>query len=420
MAPQRLSSRVRLTGWIAGSYDAYMKPVDKALSAYRASSAEGAPGKKKRSKKPNRPVLSEQEERVHSLLDDRPTPAETGAGRPISEVPPADPDETGAARAAKFLLLLEKDDAARILSHLGEDEIEKLILEIARIRRIEKDEARGILRDFGLVKAKGGTLKGGPDAAKAMLTNAFGEEVATSLVKKVMPFGSENPFDFLNDLEFQQILMIMKREPASVLSVVLPYIAPRISSAVLEALPPDLQTDVVRRIAGMREVSPEALISVAEVLRDRIRKQGRVVTEEVDGRAALARILRHMPLEKEEEILDSLADVNPEVSEEIRDQLITIDVVFQIDDQDLQEVLREFSDTEIAVVLKGKTEDTRKRVFSNISERRGVVVREEMIRLGPMKRSEVGKATREFLSFVRTMEEDGRLVIHRDDEYLVD
>lgn len=397
-----------------------MNPRDRAIDAYRsASSKDPRVGKRKRGKK-WRNKVSEQEAQVHGLLlRQKGEPVEIDPDSGSVQVVEAKPS-SGAEKAAKFLLLLDKNNAAEILSHLEESEIEELLVELARVKRIDGEEARNILKEFGIVKAKGGTLKGGPEAARNMLSHAFGEERANNLVSKVMPFGSENPFEFLRDLEFQQILIIMKREPASVVSVVLPYIESKTAAAVLEALHPDLQMDVVRRIAKMREVSPEALLRVAEVLRERIKRQGGVVTEEIDGRAALARILRHMSLDKEEEILESLAEVNPEVSEEIRDQLITMDVVFMIDDQDLQGILREFADTEIAKLLKGKTGDLRRRIFANISERRQIIVREEMARLGPMKLSDVLKVTREFLGYIREMEEGGRLVIHRDDEYFVD
>jgi flagellar motor switch protein FliG len=145
-----------------------------------------------------------------------------------------------------------------------------------------------------------------------------------------------------------------------------------------------------------------------------------VAGEEVDGKAALARILRHMAAEREEEILGSLDEIQPEVAEEIRDQLITIEAVFRMDEQDIQTVLREFSETEIATLLKGKSEAVRRRVFENISERRAAMVVEEAERLGPMKRSEVAKFTREFLGYIRELEEEGRVVIHREDDYLVE
>ena len=174
------------------------------------------------------------------------------------------------------------------------------------------------------------------------------------------------------------------------------------------------------RVSHLEKLDPEVLGNVAETLRERLRRQGKIVTEEIDGRAALADILRYVSTDKEDEILDELAKYDEDLSSDIRERLLTIDDLFRIRDSDFQAILRDFSDNEIAVVLKGKSEDIRDRFFENLSERRRLLVTEEMERLGPMRRSEVGEATKEFLLYIRDLEEEGRVVIDLEDEYLVD
>lgn len=372
-----------------------MKLFDKAIRAYR--SAAGIPEPEEDSL----PVVYDEkvEEKVQEVLK------------------PAD-FEAGIDKAAKFLLLMDKDSASRILSHLNTQEIEQISRRIAHIKKVERKEARVILEQFGVLRAGGVPPKGGPEAAQRILTDAFGADKGNAIFKKVLPLGTENPFDFLDDLESQQLYMLLKKEPASIISVILPQIDAAKASQLLESLNPELQKDIVRRIAKMKKVSPEALVKVAEALRERIRRQGKIITEEVDGKAALASILRYMPIDKEDQILDMLDEYNPEVSQEIRENLITIDVLFLISDQDLQDIFRDFSESELAVILKGKSDEVRNKVFTNISERRRIMVREEMAHLGPMKRSEVDKATREFLQYIRELEDDRRIVIHRDDEYV--
>ena len=328
--------------------------------------------------------------------------------------------ESGAQKAAKFLLLLSKTDAAEILKALSPEEAERVAVEIARVRRVDFSEARSILDEFGRIAARGGVKRGGPDTAKEMLTTAFGEERGSELFYRAVPTGRLNPFDFLDELEFHQILLVLKNEPASVVSVVLPYMYPEKAARVLEALHPDLQRDVARRVSKIEKIDPEVLAQIANVLRERIRRQGRVETEEIDGRRVLAEILRYSTTGMEEEILEDLKLYDSELSTDIEERLLTIDVLFQMRDQDLEAILRDFSDTEIAVIVKGKEDEVRDRVFANLSERRNMLVREEMERLGPMKRSEVASATKDFLLYIKDLEDDGRLVIETEDEYLVD
>ncbi len=386
-----------------GCYHAAMKRGEKAVAAYRRAASGGAPS------------------------EARAAAADAGRTRTAAGVENGGKvagllkgEGSGARRAAKFLLLLSKDDAAGVLKQLAPAEIEKVAVEIARIRKIDVGEARAILEDFGKLHVRGGTRRGGPDVAKEMLERAFGREKGDALFYRAVPTGRLNPFDFLDELEFDQILMVLRHEPASVLSVVFPYMQPDKAAKVLEALHPDLQRETIHRVGRLEAVDPAVLSRIAEALRERIRRQGKIVTEEVDGRAALAEILRYISAETESDILRNLEQYDAELSNDIQERMLTIEVVFSLRDSDLQAILRDFSDTELAVVLKGKDDRVRERILSNLSERRATLAREEMERLGPMKRREVADATKEFLLYIRDLEEEGRLVIDLDDEYLVD
>jgi flagellar motor switch protein FliG len=378
-----------------------MKPADRGLRAYRAA---------QNAETPSPPRADES----------------AGEGREQNHIPDAKVhqllkrNESGARKAAKFLMILPKEEATKILKALDPDEVERVALEIARIRKVDIDEARAILDDFGKLGARSATKRGGPDVAKEMLARAFGSDRGDELFYRTVPAGRINPFDFLDELEFQQILMILKHEPAPVVSVILTHLQPDKAARVLEAMHPDMQRDIAMRVSRLEKLDPEVLGNIAEALRERVRRQGKIVTEEIDGRAALAEILRYVTSDKEDEILSNLEQYDEELSKDIQERLLTIEVVFRIRESDLQDILRDFSDTEIGVILKGKRDDIRSRFFSNLSERRGVMVREEMDRLGPMRRSEVGEATKDFLLYIRDLEEEGRVVIDMDDEYLVD
>jgi flagellar motor switch protein FliG len=166
----------------------------------------------------------------------------------------------------------------------------------------------------------------------------------------------------------------------------------------------------------MESVDGVVLERMADVLRERIRTGGTTVTEELDGRAALAEILRRMAPGSEEEILSELP---AEVSEAIRERLFTVDSLLQIRDQDLQEILRDYGDHDIALVLKGKAEPIRAKILRNVSERRRTLIAEEYAHLGPRPQREIASVTRDFLAHLRRLEEQGRLLVRdRGDEYI--
>lgn len=301
-------------------------------------------------------------------------------------------NEPGVARAAKFLLLLGTEEASKVLSHLGAEEIEAVSREILKVKDIDAIEANEILAEFGwLVRTKGWSVEGGPETAEKMLTAAFGPERARSLLRKAAP-DSLRPFRFLNDFEPKDLHLILKEESPQVLAVILPYIEPKRASALIERMPEELRIEVVKRVARLEKVSPEILRSVEEGLKERIRHIGTVSTEEVDGRAALAGILRHVDPRLEERVLDALAAESPELSRNVRERLFTLDDVLRVPDKELQKALRDFQDRDIALLLKGRDDDFKEKVLRNVSSNRRTMIVDEYSILGAVRREDADEA----------------------------
>ncbi|MBN1241139.1 MAG: flagellar motor switch protein FliG [Spirochaetales bacterium] len=325
----------------------------------------------------------------------------------------------GVEKAAKFLLLLGQDEAAKVIKHLKSEEVERVSRAIAAIDHIGTAEANEILTEFGwLVKTRASTIEGGAAVAEAMLAAAFGDEKARQVIRKAAPEASK-PFAFLADRDHQEIFALLKDESPTVMSVILPWLEPKVASRVIQALPDAARVEVVRRIAMLEKVDPDTLRRVEEAAREKARRIGSSPTEEIDGRAALADILRHVQGGLDEEILGRLDEADPALSEDIRERLFTLDDILRVRNRDVQASLRELSERQIATVLKGKSQAFRDKLLSNVSQSRRIVVMEEYDILGSVRRDEAEKATREFLGWFKTKWDAGDLVLEGDDE-LVD
>lgn len=319
----------------------------------------------------------------------------------------------GHSKAAKFLMLLGKDEATQILRHLQESEVEAVVRELAGIRSIGKEEARAILSEFGRIARPETAKAGGIDTARRMLAAAFGAEEAEKRLRKACPDACGNPFGFLGELEFHQIMLLLKGESDPVVSLIIPHLEPRKAAQVLEALPPSRQQEVVKRVSRLATVDPEVLDRIGGVLKEKIRRQGRVSSEAVEGTDVLSQILEHMDPSSEQRLLAGLQKLSPDLGEELRRRLFTMDVLFRMADQDVQALLRDFSDQELALVLKGKGPEIRERIMGNLSERRRGYVEGEEARLATAKQEDAEKATRDFLDYLRDQAEQGRWSIRR-------
>lgn len=324
--------------------------------------------------------------------------------------------DSGISRAAKFLLLLGTDEAAKVLSHLAPAEIERVSKEILSIRKIDAIEANEVLAEFGwLVKTKGWALEGGPETAEKILSAAFGPERARQLLRKAAP-ETLKPFRFLNDFEAPELLLLLKEESIAVLALVLPYIEPKRASGLLQLLPEEKRIELVKRVAQLEKVNPEVLRRVEETLKDRIRRIGSVSGDEVDGKAALAGILRHVDPRLEARVLDALEEEDPEVSRSVRERLFTLEDVVRVPSRELQKALRDFQDRDLALILKGRNDDFREKILANVSKNRRELILDEYRLLGAVRREDADEAARELLSYLKHAWDAGDLVLEGEDE----
>lgn len=324
--------------------------------------------------------------------------------------------EPGVSKAAKFLLLLGTDEAAKVISHLGPEEVEAVSREILKVKSLDAIEANEILAEFGwLVKTKGWSIEGGPETAEKMLAAAFGSERARALLRKAAP-GALRPFRFLNDFEPKDLHLILKEESPQVLAVIVPYLEPKRASGLIERLPEELRVEVVKRVARLEKVDPEVLRRVEEGLKERIRRIGTMSTEELDGKAALAGILRHVDPRLEERVLDALEEENPELSKNVRERLFTMEDVLRVPDRYLQEALRDFQERDIALLLKGRDDDFKEKLLRNVSANRRTMIVDEYSFLGAVRREDADEAARELLAYLKRAWEDGDLVLEGEDD----
>lgn len=322
-------------------------------------------------------------------------------------------------RVAKFLLLIGVDEAAKILPHLSDEQTEKIIPEIATIRTISNDEAEKILEEFkGLFdKARN---QGGLETAKNILDKAFGEKKADELLEKVEPFANGKPFEYLSEADPDRVSVLLKDESNPVRALVLSYLKPQVSAAVISSMNDEDKKDVVIRLAKLKEVNPDIVKRVDKAMQEKMNNLATSKSNKIDGKSTLAQILKKMSPEAEEGILNQLSDSDPELGADLREKLFTIEDILNADDKYLQKYLVDANENDIAYLIAGKEDEFREKILKNVSENRRKSILETEKILKPMRRADCEKATSKFFSEMRRAYEDGKLYIKgRDDEIYV-
>lgn len=323
-------------------------------------------------------------------------------------------------RVAKFLLLIGVDEASKILPHLTEEQTEKIIPEIASIQRVDPEEAESIMAEFQnlFLRARD---DGGIDTAKEMLVKAFGQDKAQEILNNATnSLPVDKPFEYLQEADSDKVSQLLKNESNAVKSLVLSYLKPVVSAEVIKSLPADDKKDVILRLAGLDKINPEVLRAVDKAMQEKMRKVTIQKSDLIDGRSALAQILKRMDPSMEEELLSTLSEQDAELGEDLKKRLFTTEDIVAADDKFIQEYLRKMDDNDIAYLIAAKDESFRSKILKNVSQtRRNLILEVEEINK-PMRRVDVEKVTSEFISDMHQAYNDGILIVDgRDGEIYV-
>ena len=318
-------------------------------------------------------------------------------------------------RVAKFLLVIGIDEAAKIMPHLTEEQTEKIIPEIASIQKVTPEEATEVLAEFQSLVEKA-REEGGLDTARTILSKAFGAQKAESMIEKSVPYSEGKPFEYLQGVDSDRIGLLLKDESPAVQSLVLSQVEPKAAAGVINKMNDSDKKEIILRLAKMKPISPEIIANIDKSLHEKMLAQNTENSENLDGRGALAQILKRMDPAAEQGILQNLSEQDPDLGADLRQRLFTEEDVIGSDDKYIQKMLRDMSDENIAFLIAGKHDDFRKKMISNVSENRAKAVLEEEALRKPMRRSDCEKVTSQFYAVLRRAWEDGKLTVKcRDD-----
>ncbi|MDA3849927.1 MAG: hypothetical protein PF447_01505 [Spirochaetaceae bacterium] len=323
-------------------------------------------------------------------------------------------------RVAKFVLLIGKEQATQVFSHLPEQEIQQICEEMAFIKEIQKDEARDILQEFGVrLETEPRLPQDSFNSAQDILEQTLGKDKAKELLKKAQPEKFSGPFSFLDDVELPQLLHLLKDESPVVLSFLLPQLKKQRAAELLKAQTKDVQLELIKRLGRMEKIDPMVLEITSETLKKKLNHQGKWESQEWDGKSVLADILKHMDATSEDNILKDLSVNDEQLTEEVREKLLTMDLIFRLREKDLQKLLQSFSEKDIALLLKLKDQEVQDKILSNLSQRRQEMILSEITIIGQVRKSDVHNITRRFLEELKRQEEQGLLIlINPLEEYL--
>ena len=325
------------------------------------------------------------------------------------------PVELPGLRKAAILMVALGDELAKTLFQaLSEADVHRVTDEITRLGEIPATLLTQVLTEFyGLLETQQYMVRGGPEYALKVLTEAFGPQKAEDFLSQVKKIRERSNGDMarLQKMDPLQLSKFLKNEHPQTIALVLAHLDAKLGSAVLMQLQPTMRVDVVRRLAEMRQFSPEMAQTVALVLHKRMEGMGTGGRKSYSGFKAVAELLNRVDQSASKGILEEIEQEQPQLAIGIRNLMFTFEDFLTVPAESIREFIAAADKRVLAVALKGSRDNLKAHLFKAMSSRSVEMLKEDMEVMGPVRMKDVGLAQQELLALARQLESDGRMML---------
>ena len=325
---------------------------------------------------------------------------------------------TGVQKAAVLFITLGPEASSAILKKLPESEIQKITYEIANITAVSSEQREVILNEFlEMNKARDYILEGGMDYARELLSKALGSQRASEILDKVSEATQQyRPFAIARKADAHQLLNVITYEHPQTIALILCYLSPEKAAQVMAELPEETQSEVAFRIATMKDTSPMVIKEIEKVLENKLSSVVRTEMTSLGGVETLVGILNQVDRTTEKNITETLEREDAELADRIKSSRFVFEDIITLDDVSIQRILREVEVKDLALALKGCSEDVGEAIYRNQSKRAAASLKEDMEFLGPVRLMDVEKAQQDIVSIIRRLDDAGEIIISRGGE----
>ncbi len=297
----------------------------------------------------------------------------------------------GPEKAAIILLSLGEETAGKLFALMTDDEIKEISQTMSTLGSVNSAIIERLIVEFADQMSASGSVMGSFDSTERLLSKVLDKNRAAEILDEVRGPAGRTMWDKLGNVNEALLANYLKNEYPQTVAVILNKIRPEHSARVLGSLPEPFAMEVIMRMLRMESVPKEVLDDVERVLRNEFMSNLAKTTRR-DTHELMAEIFNGLGRDTEARFMTALEERNRDSSERIKSLMFKFEDLAKLDPGGVQTLLRAVDKNKLAPALKGAPETLRDLVFSNMSERAGKMLREEMEALGPLRSKDVYEA----------------------------
>jgi flagellar motor switch protein FliG len=232
---------------------------------------------------------------------------------------------------------------------------------------------------------------------------------------------SASKLDSLQKCDPLQLSKFLEKEHPQTIALILAHLDPKQGCALLNRLPEDVRAESVKRLAQLRQFSPEMAQKVSLVLHSRLQNLGEQSRRAYAGFKGVADLLNRLDPASAKGILETIERQDAKLAISIRNLMFTFEDLLTVPDNGIREIMAQIDKKTLALALKQSSEDLREHIFKSMSSRAIDMLKEDMEVLGAVKARDVQKAQQDAVAVARRLESEGKLSLSAEgeDEYVL-
>lgn len=317
---------------------------------------------------------------------------------------------TGPQKAALLLLALGSEWGAPIWTELSDDEVVAVSAAMSDLGNISNDVTQSLLADFVGRMSLAGALLGTTSSTERLLAEYLPPDRLAAIMEEIRGPAGRNMWEKLSNVQPTVLANYLKNEYPQTVAVVLSKISPEHAAGVLSLMTDDFAMEVVQRMLKMGSVQRDVLEKIEHTLRSEF-ISNLSQTRQRDSHELMAEIFNNFDRQTEGRFLSTLEDTNWESAERIKTLMFTFEDLLKLDKASVQTLLRSVEQDALLLAMKGANEQAREFFFSNMSERAGKMLRDDLEVMGPVRLKDVDDAQTKMISTAKDLAAKGEIVI---------
>ncbi len=308
------------------------------------------------------------------------------------------------------MLALGEEHGSRVWQMMDEEEIKEISQIMSTLGTVSSNLVEKLLIDFVSQMSATGSLMGSYESTERLLGRFMQGEKVTQIMEEIRGPAGRTMWDKLGNVNETVLANYLKNEYPQTVSVVLSKIKPEHSARVLAALPEEFALEVVQRMLRMESVQKDILDKVEQTLRVEF-MSNLARTAKRDAHEHMAEIFNNFDRQTEGRFMAALDERSRDSAERIKALMFTFEDLGKLDPGSIQTLLRSVEKDKLALALKGSTDTLRDVFFSNMSERAGKILREDMEAMGPVRLKDVDDAQMRMVNVAKDLANKGEIMI---------